>query len=414
MALTHLLTQAIEQLSLAEDLTSVTAIVASTARKLFNAQGATFVLREDDKCFYANENSISPLWKGRRFPMMACISGWSMIHKEIVIIPDIYLDNRIPHDAYRPTFVKSLCMVPIRSVDPIGAIGVYWSIEHIPNPDQIKLLQILANNTVVALENIELKNTVHRRRKEKQALLAKNGELEFLMQSLVHDLKNPLTAIFCLSGVLRRQVGTQLGEKNGALINTILKTGHRLNCQLDKMLALFRMENGSLAITPVDLSSMVKEIAEDIKAGYPQREFKFHIEDNLEIMADRDLIRIVLDNFFSNAVKYSFKKPFSEISFGQTHNLNGKRVYFLKDNGAGFLQEDQHKLFQALSRLHTAQEFSGNGIGLASVAKIIKMHGGRVWAKGKLGEGATFFFTIPKMRKIATIKQSKKLALTTS
>jgi len=114
----QLLVSAILQLSLARTIDQVGDIVRGVARQLTGAEGATFILRENDECYYANEDAIAPLWKGKRFKMDACISGWAMLNKTHAIIPDIYQDQRIPHEAYRPTFVKSLVMVPIRKEDP--------------------------------------------------------------------------------------------------------------------------------------------------------------------------------------------------------------------------------------------------------------------------------------------------------
>ncbi|HWJ83245.1 MAG TPA: sensor domain-containing diguanylate cyclase [Nocardioides sp.] len=145
---------AVQELSLARSLEDVTRIVRTAARDLTGCDGATFVLREDGKCYYADEDAISPLWRGSRFPMESCISGWSMLHKRPAVIPDIYEDPRIPHDAYRPTFVKSLAMVPIRSMDPIGAIGNYWADLHHASDDEVRLLQALADATSVAMENV--------------------------------------------------------------------------------------------------------------------------------------------------------------------------------------------------------------------------------------------------------------------
>jgi len=112
---TERLVAAVQELSLARDLDGVMRVVRRVARELCGADGATFVLRDNGKCFYADEDAIEPLWKGRRFPMETCISGWAMLHREAVTIEDIYVDPRIPIDAYRPTFVKSLAMVPIRT-----------------------------------------------------------------------------------------------------------------------------------------------------------------------------------------------------------------------------------------------------------------------------------------------------------
>ncbi|MFC3909048.1 GAF domain-containing protein [Legionella dresdenensis] len=115
-------------------------IVRKAARRLTNADGATFVLRDKENCYYADEDAIGPLWKGKRFPMAMCISGWVMLHGESVVIEDIYSDSRVPADAYRPTFVKSLAMVPIRKNSPIGAIGTYWAENYHPTEQQLKFL----------------------------------------------------------------------------------------------------------------------------------------------------------------------------------------------------------------------------------------------------------------------------------
>lgn len=147
------------------------AVVRVAARELTGADGATFVLREGHQCFYADENAISPLWKGRRFPMEACVSGWSMLHREPAVIEDIYKDARIPADAYRPTFVRSLAMVPIRTLDPIGAIGVYWARRHRPTPDEVKLMQALADTTAVALENVRVYSELEHRVRDRTAEL---------------------------------------------------------------------------------------------------------------------------------------------------------------------------------------------------------------------------------------------------
>jgi putative nucleotidyltransferase with HDIG domain len=150
------LLSAIQQLSLARSLPEIQKIVRGAARRLTGADGATFVLRDEGNCFYADEDAISPLWKGQRFPMDVCISGWTMLNKKPALIEDIYADERVPHEAYRPTFVRSLAMVPIRQLDPLGAIGNYWAEPHEPTTREVQLLQALADSTAVALENVRV------------------------------------------------------------------------------------------------------------------------------------------------------------------------------------------------------------------------------------------------------------------
>jgi diguanylate cyclase (GGDEF)-like protein len=157
------LLQLVQALSLARDLPAVQEIVRHGARLLTGCDGATFVLRDGERCYYADEDAIAPLWKGMRFPLSACISGWAMLNRQPAVIPDIYADSRIPHEAYRPTFVKSLVMVPIRTAAPIGAIGNYWAQPHVPSTEEVQLLQALADSTSIAIENVMLYESLEQR-----------------------------------------------------------------------------------------------------------------------------------------------------------------------------------------------------------------------------------------------------------
>lgn len=165
------LLHAVQELSLARELEQVQRIVRSTARELTGCDGATFVLRDNGKCFYADEDAIEPLWKGNRFPMSACISGWAMLNRQTAVIPDIYVDERIPHEAYRPTFVKSLVMVPIRTLSPIGAIGNYWAHSHRATTEEVRLLQALVDSTSIAMENVQVYGELEQRVRDRTAAL---------------------------------------------------------------------------------------------------------------------------------------------------------------------------------------------------------------------------------------------------
>ncbi len=136
--------------------------IVTTARAPCSADGITFVLRDGDLCYYAEEDAISPLWKGKRFPMSACISGWCMIKRKPAVIPDITVDPRIPQDAYRPTFVKSLAMVPVRQDDPMAAIGAYWASVRQIRPDEVDLLQTVANSAALALPRLSSSSSARR------------------------------------------------------------------------------------------------------------------------------------------------------------------------------------------------------------------------------------------------------------
>jgi PAS domain-containing protein len=146
----------IEKLSTASDVNDVAAYVSQAARSLVGADGVTFVLREGALCHYVEEDAVGPLWRGQRFPMSACISGWSMLNAATAIVPDVYADPRIPVAAYEPTFVRSLVMVPIGS-EPLGAIGAYWSTKRTVDSETLGLLELLARVTIPAVNMVHMR-----------------------------------------------------------------------------------------------------------------------------------------------------------------------------------------------------------------------------------------------------------------
>ena len=191
----------VQRLSLAPNMDEIVAIVRTAARQLTGADGASFVLRDGDFCFYVDEDAIGPLWKGQRFSLEMCISGWVMNTGESVTIPNVFLDPRIPVEAYRPTFVRSLAMVPIRAQNPIGAIGNYWATTHRTTSEQLRILQALADSTAVAMENVrihqELEERVRQRTEEleeanaalrREAVLRKQMEAKIVRLSLTDEL----------------------------------------------------------------------------------------------------------------------------------------------------------------------------------------------------------------------------------
>ena len=133
----------------------VAAVVRLVARRLLRADGVTFVLREADQCHYVDEEAIAPLWKGRRFPMTACVSGWVMLNAQPVVIPKVYADPRVLHEAYRATFVKSMSMVPV-GTPPFAAIGAYWASEHEATPNELEMLQAMADSADLAVSEFTL------------------------------------------------------------------------------------------------------------------------------------------------------------------------------------------------------------------------------------------------------------------
>ena len=388
------LVTAVQELSLAPDLESIQAIVRHAARELTDADGATFILREGDLCHYADEEAIAPLWKGQRFPMSACISGWTMLNRESAVIEDIYADPRIPYDAYRPTFVKSLAMVPIRTLDPIGAIGNYWADHHLPSEEEVKLLRALADSTAVAMENVRARGELERRVQERTAELeAVNKELETFSYSVSHDLRGPLRSISGFSKLVLDDYGSKLDENGQRFLGYIDGATRRMSELIDDLLKLSRVNRASLKKESVRLDTLAREVVADLETREPERRCKVEIGADLVAKGDARLMKVVLENLIGNAWKFTGKRTDAHIVLGRTE-AGDEQVFYVRDNGAGFEQRYADKLFVPFQRLHGENEFPGHGVGLATVHRIITRHGGRIWAESEEGRGTTFYFTL--------------------
>lgn len=391
------LVQAVQDLSLVRTLPSIQEIVRRAAREIAGADGATFVLRDGDRCHYADEDAISPLWKGQRFPMSACISGWAMLNARAAVIPDIYADPRIPADAYRPTFVKSLVMVPIRLQSPIGAIGIYWASHRQATAAEVALIQALANTTSVAMENVqvytELEQRVARRTQQLESL---NKELEAFSYSVSHDLRAPLRSISGYAGLLDREFGAGATEKAKHYLASVQGGVTDMNTLIEDLLRLAQVARQEVRHIDVDLAQMAREISDRLRREAPDRDVEVIIPDSLKAKCDVGLMNVVLENLLSNAWKYTSKSPQARIEFGSRQEPDGTTAIFVRDNGAGFDSSRAEKLFTPFQRMHTQAEFPGTGVGLATVQRIVHRHGGRIWADAAPGRGATFCFTFGK------------------
>ena len=388
---------AVHELSHARDPQTITRIVRTTARELTRADGASVVLREGDQCHYVDEDAIAPLWKGRKFPMTRCVSGWVMTQREALVCPDIMDDPRIPKDVYQATFVKSMVMVPIRIQSPIGAIGIYWSTIHEPSADEVELLQALANTTAVAMESVQLYGELERRVQSRTLQLeAANHELEAFSYSVAHDLRGPLHAIGGYADLVAMKVDRLLDEESRTFLNEIHNGVERMTGLIDDLLRLAKFGSAELLMEDVDLSEIAKETCARLTTQFPNRNVICDIRPDLRANCDRGMLRIVFENLLSNAWKYTARQDQAMIEIGSQATKDNQIVFCVRDNGAGFDPELADKLFVPFQRLHREHEFKGNGVGLATVQRIIRRHGGIVWAESQMGRGATFYFTLPE------------------
>ena len=218
-------------------------------------------------------------------------------------------------------------------------------------------------------------------------------ELESFSYSVSHDLRSPLRSIDGFSHLLLEDYSDKLDENGKDYIIRVRKAAQHMAQLIDDILLLSRVSRHKLNISDVNLSALANESITMLKELHPEREADINIEPNIITKGDQRLLKIVLDNLLGNAWKYTGKNGKANIELGHK-NENKKTVYFVKDNGVGFDMQYAEKMFGPFQRLHTLDEFPGTGIGLATVKRIIQHHNGEIWAEGKLGQGATFYFTL--------------------
>ena len=229
-------------------------------------------------------------------------------------------------------------------------------------------------------------------RQQAAELAAANAELETFCYSVSHDLRSPLRAIDGFSQALAEDADMLLDSASRNHLDRIRAAASRMGDLIDALLELSRVTRQPLARRVVNLSALAASVGEELRRGDPYRQVVLTIDPDVQAEGDERLLRVVLQNLLGNAWKFTAGRAPGTIAFGAERD--GETVYFVRDDGAGFDMQYANQLFAPFHRLHGASEFPGTGIGLATVARIVQRHGGRVWAKGAVGEGATFYFTL--------------------
>ena len=385
----------VQELSRAHDHATIAAIVRDAARELTGADGATFVLRDGDQCHYVDENAITPLWKGRRFPMSACISGWAMLNARPALIEDIYSDPRIPMDAYRPTFVKSLAMVPIRRAAPIGAIGNYWATRHRPSEEEVAILQALADTTSVALRNAdlyaELEGQVRTLDQQRTHIREQRDALEVFTRALAHDLKEPVRTIASYAEIIRQ--ADLSPEKSGQYFAYIQHAADRMAMLVDTVFLYTQLDDPArMAKQRVAMTRALELAQQDLSPLIRARDAVVTADPLPDVHADPDHMIQLMKNLLSNAVRHSDEPVSVHVHADETTD---EWLFSVRDNGPGIEPEQLEKIFLPFKRLKADRECAG--LGLAICRKVVALHGGRMWCESTPGDGATFRFSLPKV-----------------
>jgi light-regulated signal transduction histidine kinase (bacteriophytochrome) len=257
---------------------------------------------------------------------------------------------------------------------------------------QTALREVQAKTDEIQRLNAELEQRVRERTVELEMMVK---ELEAFTYSISDDMRGPLRAIDGFSRVLVEEYSEKLDKEGKRLLDIIRTNSRSISELIDGLLTFSRLGRQPIEQTDVNMKDLAKGVFDEVHAGQKDRHIELNLQDLPPAFGDRAMIRQVLHNLLSNALKFTRAKQDAKIEIGS--RIDGDRAtYYVRDNGVGFDMQYSNKLFGMFQKLHNVEEFEGSGVGLALVQRIVLRHGGRVWAEGKPNEGATFYFSLPK------------------
>jgi two-component system, chemotaxis family, CheB/CheR fusion protein len=302
-------------------------------------------------------------------------------------------------EALKRGYASSIVLPLLAEGKAFGAINIYSSLPDPFTEGEIGLLSDLASDLAHGIMAIRLRQKIEELngflKHRADELAAANKELESFSYSVSHDLRAPLRAMKGFGSILLEDYANKLDGDGRDFLKRIVSSSDKMSGIIDDMLSLAKISRQEMNRVEINLTSIAGSIAEELRHAEPERNVNVLIAEDLKAHGDARLMKIALSNMLGNAWKYSKKTPDAEIEFAVKEN-NGERVYYVRDNGAGFDMAQAHRLFSPFQRLHSESQFPGTGIGLAIVNRVIQRHGGRIWAESKVGKGAAFYFTIGK------------------
>lgn len=407
--------QAIEQLAMARTLDQVVEQLRASARQVVGADGIAVVLREDGYCHYVAEDAKAPLWAGQRFPADHCVSGWAMMHRQSVAIPDVFDDPRVPKEAYRVTFVRSMLMVPIGKPEPVAAIGAYWSDIGQATENEIALLETLARAASTALENGRLFGALERLNGELEKRIAERTEqLERTQETLrqtqqmevigqltgnvAHDFNNLLSPI--MSSLDLVLLGRSSPEAIARSATAAMEAAEIAKTLVQRLLAFARRQ--PLLATAVDLEALVDAMRTLLTTTLgPQIELNCDIAPGLSsVRADKHQLEMAILNLAVNARDAMKTGGRLDILVEQASLPLPERLasgdyvrLTVKDNGSGM---DAKTLRSATKPFFTTKEVGhGTGLGLSMVDGLTNQLGGGLEISSQLGVGTEVRLFLP-------------------
>lgn len=379
------------------EIAAVARRVCTAVRGVVGADGVTFVLSEGDQVYYAAEDARERLWEGRRFPIGHCISGWTVTHGEPAVIEDVFADERVPAEAYRPTFVRSLATMPLGLPRTLGCLGAYWSERRRATERDLYLLEIIACAVGQAVARADLERQVTQLRKAlPQGADAPPGagpersSMARLLAVVAHDLKNPIAAVRNALDVVERR--ETLSERGTQMINLARRSALSARRMIDEIVTFARLQDRTafpLRLQPARLDALCRAALEEVGAALPGREIRF---ESVPVTGqwDPDRLNDVLTNLVRNAVQHG--DPAGPVNVTVRADADVATVT-VHNRGEPIPPGLLPRLFDPYAR--AAQDTRSVGLGLYIAAEVARAHGGRIDVTSTAAEGTTFVLRLP-------------------
>ncbi|MCA9610333.1 MAG: GAF domain-containing protein [Myxococcales bacterium] len=378
------------RLGSASDRRELATIVDRACRELLGCGGGALLTVEDGELVIPDAVAAAHHVPTRR-PLGSTLVEAALTARAPRVVPDTQAPDGPGFETLPPT-IRALCLFPVRTDHPIGALAVFWPRPHAPTHEELAIAGSMASLVAAAADALMLRADLEAHVARRTAQLDEaNHALEAFNSAVAHDLRSPAISVAGFSEIALED--PTLSDDARRMFERVHRAGVLMTDRIDALHAITRAVPLELEQTECDLSALARDIAAELREAEPDRDVVVDVQDGLSAHLDPRMARTALENLLRNAFKFTRERPDARIEVGRNERIG---AFFVRDNGVGFDPRRSRELFRPFRRLHAASRFEGTGIGLSIVHRVIGRHGGRVWAESIPDHGACFYFTLPE------------------